>query len=104
MRRDGKDLLDKYSATVQANILARKDGHRKIAADALALLARRPRTVDQLASAMLRTRMPIESALHELESSGQVQRTTPSRGMGRGRGRQPAVWSIVEGADDGPAE
>lgn len=50
------------------------------------------------AAAPLFARTTIDAALLRLESAGKAQRDHGHQG------NTPAVWSLVEGADDGPAE
>lgn len=99
----GGDPLNKVPARFQKGHLATKDSIRRLEVDLLRRLARHPTTANDLASATLRGRVSIENALRRLEAAGKVQRTR-GKAMGRGKGWAPTIWSVKEGADDGPAE
>ncbi len=94
----GGDWMDVIPGRFQASHLAAKDAARQLDRDLLARLTRRPMTTVALASATFRGRSTVLRALRRLEAAGQVQTTERAAQTDR------AVWSLVEGADDGPAE
>lgn len=98
----GGEMLNAVPAKLQAGHLARKEGVRRTERDIVARLARRPMTVNQLASALLLGRSSIEVALRKLEAAGRARRSHNARG---GHHATPPLWSlVVEGATDGPHE